>query len=91
MYWCFRPLIGKSALHRAVHADNIECVRELVTAGADVNKGDGTTGRTALHHTVQAANIVFTAELLLCVRLHDLLTIVKQSSLMICRDQINCL
>lgn len=63
------PFVAQSPLLKAVHVDSIECVRELLNAGADVNKGDGTSGRTPLHHTVQSGNIVSTAELLLCVSL----------------------
>ena len=50
--------------------DSIECIQELLHAGADVNTGDGTSGRTALHYTVQRSNIVSMSTLLMSVRMY---------------------
>ncbi|XP_067945820.1 nuclear factor NF-kappa-B p100 subunit-like [Watersipora subatra] len=57
---------GQSALHKAVHSDSIDCIQELIRAGADVNQGDGTSGKTALHYTVESSNIVNMTALLVC-------------------------
>lgn len=60
-------LTGYSPLHHAVQSDSVDCMRELIEAGADVNKGDGTSGRTPLHHAVIQSSIIATAELALRV------------------------
>ena len=43
----------RSVLCIAVMHDNIDCVRELVKGGADVNRRSGPHHNTPLHHAVK--------------------------------------
>jgi len=57
---------GFTALQLAVRGDHLSCVKLLVTLGhADVNEGDGQTGRTALHHAVLTDNLAIVGYLLI--------------------------
>jgi len=57
---------GFTALQLAVRGGHLSCVKLLVTLGhADVNEGDGQTGRTALHHGVLTDNLAIVGYLLL--------------------------
>jgi len=57
---------GFTALQLAVRGGHLSCVKLLVTLGhADVNEGDGQTGRTALHHAVLTDNLAVVGYLLL--------------------------
>ena len=61
---------GFTALQLAVRGGHLSCVKLLVTCGhADVNEGDGQTGRTALHHAVLTDNLAIVGYLLLEVTL----------------------
>ena len=61
---------GFTPLHKAVQENKLECLSALIKAGADVNKGDGTSGRTALHHAVLQDNVVLVMELLINVSVY---------------------
>jgi len=64
--------LGFTALHLAVRGGHLSCVKLLVSLGrADVNEGDGQTGRTALHHAVLTDNLAITGYLLLEVTCID--------------------
>ncbi len=47
---------GKTALHHAVQADNVELVKALTKVGADVNKEDA-KGRTPLYYAAESGNV----------------------------------
>jgi len=64
--------VGFTAVHLAVRGGHLSCVKLLVSLGrADVNDGDGQTGRTALHHAVLTDNLAIAGYLLLEVTCTD--------------------
>ncbi|XP_077156876.1 nuclear factor NF-kappa-B p105 subunit [Paroedura picta] len=56
---------GLSAIHLAVMANSVSCLRRLIAAGADVNAQEQKSGRTALHLAVEQGNISLAGCLLL--------------------------
>lgn len=61
---CF-CLAGLNAIHLAVMANSVSCLRRLIAAGADVNAQEQKSGRTALHLAVEQGNISLAGCLLL--------------------------
>ncbi len=47
------PSVGSEALYSAIEKGNVEMVRILVEAGADINAADGFGGNTPLHEAVE--------------------------------------
>ncbi|XP_074849604.1 nuclear factor NF-kappa-B p105 subunit [Carettochelys insculpta] len=56
---------GLSAIHMAVMANSMPCLRQTIAAGADVNAQEQKSGRTALHLAVEQENISLAGSLLL--------------------------
>jgi ankyrin repeat protein len=56
---------GHTALDLAVLQGKLECVKNLVLFGANVNQPDGTTGCTPLHMAVEMNNVAIAGHLLL--------------------------
>ncbi|XP_060102975.1 nuclear factor NF-kappa-B p105 subunit [Heteronotia binoei] len=56
---------GLNAIHLAVMANSVSCLRRLIAAGADVNAQEQKSGRTALHLAVEQGNISLAGCLLL--------------------------
>ncbi|KAJ7327088.1 hypothetical protein JRQ81_016847 [Phrynocephalus forsythii] len=56
---------GLAAIHLAVMANNMACLRLLIAAGADINAQEQKSGRTALHLAVEQGNVSMTGCLLL--------------------------
>ncbi|XP_054846407.1 nuclear factor NF-kappa-B p105 subunit [Eublepharis macularius] len=56
---------GLNAVHLAVMANSVSCLRYLIAAGADVNAQEQKSGRTALHLAVEQGNISLAGCLLL--------------------------
>lgn len=47
---------GKRCVHIAAETSNIEVLRHLVSAGADINSREGKSGLTALHIAIESSN-----------------------------------
>lgn len=60
---------GLCALHLAVQANSLSCVRALLDGGADVEVQELTCGRTALHLATELGNLSLAGCLLLEVLL----------------------
>ncbi|XP_029452912.1 nuclear factor NF-kappa-B p105 subunit isoform X2 [Rhinatrema bivittatum] len=56
---------GLSAIHMAVMANSMPCLRLMITGGADVNAQEQKSGRTALHLAVEQENVSLAGCLLL--------------------------
>uniref|UniRef100_A0A7M4FYL2 Nuclear factor NF-kappa-B p105 subunit n=1 Tax=Crocodylus porosus TaxID=8502 RepID=A0A7M4FYL2_CROPO len=56
---------GLNAIHMAVLANSVSCLRLLIAAGADINAQEQKSGRTALHLAVEQENISLAGCLLL--------------------------
>uniref|UniRef100_A0ABM5GJX4 Nuclear factor NF-kappa-B p105 subunit n=1 Tax=Pogona vitticeps TaxID=103695 RepID=A0ABM5GJX4_9SAUR len=56
---------GLAAIHLAVMANSVSCLRLLISAGADINAQEQKSGRTALHLAVEQGNVSLTGCLLL--------------------------
>ncbi|XP_066487736.1 nuclear factor NF-kappa-B p105 subunit [Tiliqua scincoides] len=56
---------GLNAIHLAVMANSVSCLRQLIAAGADVNAQEQKSGRTALHLAVEQGNVSLAGCLLL--------------------------
>nr|XP_056711803.1 nuclear factor NF-kappa-B p105 subunit [Euleptes europaea] len=56
---------GLNAVHLAVMANSVSCLRRLIAAGANVNAQEQKSGRTALHLAVEQGNISLAGCLLL--------------------------
>lgn len=60
--------VGLSAIHMAVMANSMSCLKQLIAAGVNVNAQEQKSGRTALHLAVEQENIPLAGCLLLEVR-----------------------
>lgn len=56
---------GLTAIHLAVMANSVSCLRQLIAGGADVNAQEQKSGRTALHLAVEQGNVSLAGCLLL--------------------------
>ncbi|NWR93222.1 NFKB1 factor, partial [Furnarius figulus] len=56
---------GLSAIHMAVMANSMSCLKQLIAAGVNVNSQEQKSGRTALHLAVEQDNIPLAGYLLL--------------------------
>ncbi|NWI90635.1 NFKB1 factor, partial [Pitta sordida] len=56
---------GLSAIHMAVMANSMSCLKQLIAAGVNVNSQEQKSGRTALHLAVEQENIPLAGCLLL--------------------------
>lgn len=64
--------VGLSAIHMAVMANSMSCLKQLIAAGVNVNAQEQKSGRTALHLAVEHENIPLAGCLLLEVRVEFL-------------------